>query len=447
IGEQAYWAAKDGVVHSELFRGLWQAEIKQLVYHWLFVWQAAGVIKLVGWSLLALRLISLSYLGVFLITSYRHLSSYFFTRASTCYLFYALLLTNTLVVEYGYVFRPEIMLMCLGFGSWVFLQRSLHGATSSARRNAVAAGLLAGIAALAHLNGLIYVVAGAGLLLCKRRISPLLVFTAVAGGVFSIYFLEIMLHNSWQTYAAQMSPALQEESARFLTYILYILSEHERFFHSPIEIVLSLLVLASGYVLYKARYRNARFAEAVLYLLLLMAALACIAQSKTTKYLLLYMPHLCLVIAVAFEHLPRPQAWLPRLLNGLLIIYVAVNFGYTGYLISKHEDRPAKNQALAQQLAAYPHAQIVAPLNFIFPEILDFTIQGVTCYQVLMETHQIPSGEAGFFSEATRFQRQLIIMDDSSLKGLGLQKPVVGRRYGKYFCAYRFHDFYVYQAL
>lgn len=446
IGEQAYWAAKEGRVRSELFRGLLHAEQRQWVYHWLFVWQGAGVIRLVGWSALVLKLISLTYLGAFLLISYRHLRAHFLPTPPARYLFYTLLLGNALVVEYGYVFRPEVMLMCLGFGSWILLQRYLHTPGSGGRHLLLAA-LLAGLAALTHFNGLIFVVAGAGLLLLRRRLGAMLAFAGVALVVFSACFWDIMAHEAWAVYLRQLTPALQHPQPRLLTYLGYLLDEQKRFFHSPAEVALSLLVLAAGAVLYKSRYRTPRLADAVLYLLLLMGALACLAQAKTTKYLLLYLPHLCLVITLAFVHQPPRPAWLPRALHTLLGLYLVINIGFTGYLFRQHEDQPTQNRQLAQHLARYRHCRVVAPLEFVFHEIEGFSIQGTTCYKVLMETGQIPDGGLSLFTEAARFQRQVIILDENSRHVLGVPAPVPGQRYGQYRYAYRFQKFYVYELL
>ncbi|QIX62398.1 hypothetical protein HER32_14895 [Hymenobacter sp. BT18] len=444
IGEQAYWAAKEGRVRSELFRGLLHAEQRQWVYHWLFVWQGAGVIRLVGWSALVLKLISLTYLGAFLLVSYRHLRAHFLPTAPACYLFYALLLGNTLVVEYGYVFRPEVMLMFLGFGSWIFLQRYLHTAQPRSLYVLLAA-LLAGLAALTHFNGLIFVVAGAGLLLLRRRFGAMLVFSGVALGVFSACFWDVIAHEAWAVYIRQLTPAMKHAQPRLLTYLGYVLDEQKRFFHSPAEVTLSLLVLTSAVVLYKSRYRTPRLADAVLYLLFMIGALACLAQGKTTKYLLLYLPHLCLVITLAFVHQPPRPAWLPKALQVLLALYLVANIGFTGYLFSQHEDQPTQNRQLAQQLTRYRHSRVVAPLEFIFHEMEAFSIQGTTCYKVLMETGQIPDGGLSLFEEAARFQRQVIILDENSRHVLGVPVPVPGQRYGQYRYAYRFQKFYVYE--
>ena len=447
IGEQAYWAAKQGVVRSELFRGLLHAEVRQLVYHWLFVWQAAGLIKLAGWSALKLKLISLSYLGLFLLLSYRHVRRHFFVSAAGCYLFYGLLLANTLLVEFSYVFRPEVMVMCLGFASWRLLQRSLHG-PGGVVASALGAGALAGLAALAHLNGLIFVAAGVGLLGWHRQWRALLSFGSVATVVFSLSYVDILLHHRWPLYVGQMAPALQGQRHPWVVErLLSAAGEHKRFFHSPAESLLTLLVLAAGVVLHQAGYRQVRFLDARLYLLLLVGALACIAPGKTTKYMLLYLPFLCLVIALAFEHRPVRRPWHGPVLTGLLAGYVLVNFGFTGYLISRHEDRPAKNQLLARHLAARGYTRVLAPLDFVFPAINDFNIQGITCYKLLMEAQKIPIGAAGIFSTAARFQRQVVIMDSVSLRDMGLAQPVPGRTYGPYRHTHRFLDFYIYEAL
>jgi len=446
IGEQAYWAAKEGAVRSELFRGLLHAESRQLVYHWLFVWQAAGIIRLAGWSILVLRLITLSYLVAFLLISYQYLRATFLTAAACC-LFYGVLLANALVVEYGYIFRPEIMVMCLGFCSWVFLQRCLHR-TQAKGAHAVLAGLFAGLAAITHLNGLIFIAAGVGVLLWRRQVMLVLVFGLVASLLFSVSFLEILLNNQWQAYLKQMSPAVQNKHTGPLPYILFVINEQKRFLHSPVEITLTLLVAAAGYILYKVRYRNTLFSELVLYLGLLVVALACISQGKTTKYLLLYMPYMCLVVTLAFQHLPTiRQPRLAVLLSGLLLLYFVANFGYTGYLISKHDDRINKNHQLAQHLSAYRNTRVVAPMDLIFPEVNTFSIQGITCYRMLLEARQTALKESSLFAEAARFQRRLVIIDEALLKNLGFAKPVIGRTYGKYRHTSHFHEFYIYTAL
>ncbi len=446
IGEQAYWAAKDGIVRSELFDGFLGAGTRQWVYHWLFVWQAAGVIRLVGWSSLVLKLISLAYLGVFVLICRPHLRHYLTSVAARC-LFWAVLLLNALVVEYGFVFRPEVMLMCLGFGSWILLQRWLHSAQPR-WYHVVLAAALAGLAAATHLNGLIYLMAGTGLLLWRRQWKGATLFAGVGGAVFAMYFLDVLVHNAWGTYFHQFAPAIDgNESGNGFALVLRALAEHKRFFHSPLEAALSLLVLTAAVVLYRSRWRTPRLTDATLYLLLLVAALAALSQGKTTKYLVLYMPHLCLLVAVGFEHLPRRTGWERAVLVVVLGFYTIVNSVHTGLLISRHEDRVARNQQLAKQLSAYRHTRIVAPMNLVFNQIDAFTIQGVTCYLLLTQAGQLrPNGQA-LFEEAARRRRRLIILDDNSLKEMNLPRPVAGRTYGGYRYAHRFHDYYIYKAL
>ncbi|SDX74839.1 hypothetical protein [Hymenobacter psychrophilus] len=446
IGEQAYWAAKEGIVRSELFDGFLGAGTRQWVYHWLFVWQAAGVIRLVGWSALVLKLISLTYLGIFALICRPHLRHYLATAAARR-LFWAVLLLNALVVEYGFVFRPEIMLMCLGFGSWVLLQRWLHTGQTQWYQLVLAAAL-AGLAAATHLNGLIYLAAGAGLLAWRRQWSGGALFATVGGAVFALCFLDVLVHDAWGTYLRQFAPAIGgTKSGHGFALVLRALAEHKRFFHSPLETALSLLVLAAAVALYRSRWRTPRLTDATLYLLLLVVALAALSQSKTTKYLVLYLPHLCLLVAAGFERLPARPGWVRGMLAVVLGFYVIVNGVYTGLLIGQHEDRVARNQQLATQLSAYRNTCIVAPMHLVFNQIETFTIQGVTCYLVQAETRQQRPNGLMLFEEAARSRRRLIVLDDHSLKDLNLPRPVAGGTYGGYRYAYRFHDYYIYKAL
>jgi len=129
-------------------------EVYQEVYHKLFVWQAVLVVKLLGWDVYVLKSISLVYLVGLIGLSWYYLRYLpVVARQQAFSLYIALLLISSLVVEYGFMFRPETMLMFVGFCSWLVLRRALlNGATTAA----AAAGLLAGLAALTHLNGIIF---------------------------------------------------------------------------------------------------------------------------------------------------------------------------------------------------------------------------------------------------------------------------------------------------
>ena len=460
IGEQVWWMAHGGYVRSELFRGYLRAEVYQEVYHKLFVWQAALLVRALGWSVYVLKGISLAYLALFCALAGRYLRQLPLPRPGRAAgLFFALLLGNALVAEFSFVFRPELMLMTLGFGSWLLLRRALPGeamrpgeatarpAHSAALGWAAGAGLLAGLAALTHLNGLVFGLAGGALLLWRRRWLAALAFGAAAAGAGSLYFVDVWRHHSWALYWRQLHPAVAENSPGLGERLLYLLAEHQRFFHSPKEIVLSLLLLLAAWVLWPQRARlGTEWRNLALYAGLLVLALDLIAQGKTSKYLLLYLPYLLLLVVLAFEQLAaRPR--LRPLALGLLGLYAVVNLTYTALLVSEQRNQQVENRQLAERLRPHWGQHVVAPVNFIFPAITHFQLQGATYYFMLASEHEQRQQPFDFFATAARQGFPLVILDPEALHELHLPPPTQpGQRFGTYRFAFADHEHYVYEA-
>lgn len=441
IGEQAYWAARDGIVRSELFRGFLHAEVRQLVYHKLFVWQAAGLIRLAGWSVTGLRLLSLAYLGLFVVLSGRYLRT-LPLRPRSSWLYFALLLSNTLIAEFSFTFRPEIMLMTLGFASWQCLQLASR---SSRRRWYVAgAGLLAGLATLTHLNGLIFVAAGSVLLLWRRQVAAVAIFAGPVVLCAGCYFLEVGLLDAWAEFWRQLQPAVQQADAGGWLYVRRLLQEHKRLFHSFKEASLSGGTLLAAVVLYWQRtsFAPVWLSELVVYTLVLMAALAVISQNDNSFYTILYIPFLVLLITVALNQLASPNGWVTWVARAAVGVYLLLNFGGTLYLTSRHHDVMGEHRRLGRHLASYRGATVVAPLKFVYNELEQFNIQGTFCYYLMAAAK--PDVPFDFFAQAARFQRQLLLLDDESLKTLHLPRPSTGQHFGAYRFSHRFGEFYIY---
>jgi hypothetical protein len=447
IGEFVYWANHDGYVRSELFRGLLHSEIYQEVYHKLFVWHSVPAIRWFGWSVYVLKSISLIYMVGVLGLSWRYLKHLpVANRQQASSLYFALLLISSFVAEYSFVFRPETMLMFLGLGSWLALRRAL---LSGAVAPAAVAGLLAGLAALTHLNGLIYIMAGGLLLLWRRRWAGAVVFGVLAAIIAAGYGIDMMRHDSWELFKEQMfmHPAMDNGSHGLGGRILYLLKEHQRFFHSPKEIALSLLLLFAAYILYRRRPHTPEFRNLVLYLVLLLLSLDLIVQAKTSKYLLLYMPYMLFLVVVAFDQLAQmPIPRLHLLARGLLGLYIVVNIVYTGLFMYDNRAQQAENKHLAARFHAYWGARIIAPVNFIFPAINNFQIQGATYYFMEADEKRRSGQPFDLFAVAASQHIPLIILDEEAFRELKLSAPTtVGQSFGAYHYTFQDSDHYVYE--
>lgn len=447
IGEFVYWANRDGYVHSELFRGLLHSEVYQEVYHKLFVWQSVLPVRWLGWSIYVLKSISLLYLvGVLGLSWYylRYLPVANRPRAMSLY--FALMLTSSFVAEYCFIFRPETMLMFIGFGSWLALRRAL---LSGAAGPAAAAGVLAGLATLTHLNGLIFIVAGGLMLLWRRRWVGAVVFGLTAVVAAASYGIDMLRHHSWELFVEQMfqHPAMDNGSHGLGGRIIYLLKEHQRFFHSPKEIALTLLLLLAAYVLYRRRPHTPEFKNLLVYCVLLVLSLDLIVQAKTSKYLLLYMPYMLLLVVIAFDQLPQlPVPRLHLLARGLVGLYIVVNFVYTGLIIYENHDQQAENQHLVQRLQPYWGGRVIAPVNFIFPGIDNFQIKGATYYFMEADERRRQGQAFDLFAIGAAQHIPLIILDKEAFWELKMRPPsAVGQAFGAYRFTFQDNGHYVYE--
>ncbi|NTW26573.1 MAG: hypothetical protein HGA37_17885, partial [Lentimicrobium sp.] len=122
IGEHAYWMSQNGFVKSELMHGITGQETRHIVHHKIFTLNGALFIKLFGFSLQTLKSVSLLWLGIFLFIFIGYIKRILGSKSA----WFAFLLTilNALIFQYSFVFRPEIMVMTLGFVSYLFLEKS-----------------------------------------------------------------------------------------------------------------------------------------------------------------------------------------------------------------------------------------------------------------------------------------------------------------------------------
>ncbi|MDY0343916.1 MAG: glycosyltransferase family 39 protein [Lentimicrobium sp.] len=381
IGEPVWWMYKVGYAKSELMHGVTSQEVRSLVHHKLFSLNGLVSVKLFGFSLYSLKAVSLVWFVVFCVVLYRYMLKKFNKDLA---LFVLMLFTiNAFVFQYGFVFRPEIMVMTLGFISWIFLERTLK--YSSKRHLAVLlSGLFAGLAASGHLNGMIFMGAGGLLLLWNKRWIGSLIFAAGSLAGFAVYFYDFTPEFGFNYWLMQInnSPALFHSKVlpKSFSFLAKLWREHLRFFHSPREIALSLMVifvLVSGYkLLYKSLKQEMR------YLMLLAILLALLAVHSTGKYLLLYMPHLLIIAGLALQQLyhfrkknvpligrfSSRQAWPWGL--ALAIVYIGINVGWN-IVTASDKWNSQINRELSLKFTGDEAAKmkVVAPMHFIFNEI------------------------------------------------------------------------------
>jgi hypothetical protein len=385
IGEHAYWMSKLGYVKSELMHGITNQHIRNIVHHKFFTLLGSGFIYIFGFSLLTLQSVNLVAMICFFWVFTRYL-----TKNSTVTEIWTgilLMAVNALVFQYSLAYRPEIIVMTFGFISYIFLEKAIQ--SPDTKKFLAGSGLFAGLAAATHLNGLIYIMAGGLLLLLKKRPMHAVILGLCALPTFAIYFYDFTPEYNIAFWHHQIydAPALVKKSEfpDFLRFLVKPFREQQRFFHSPKEISLTLLFIFSLIV---SRDKAKTIQTPFIYFVLLVLSLMLISVHGTTKYLLLYLPVMMIIMAKSLGQLLAENYNKPISLKILFtpyhwaIFFVAIYVctqSVHNILQSMEKYNPdANRQMVVTHIGNHTrHLNILAPMNFIFNEMDHFhRIQG-----------------------------------------------------------------------
>ncbi len=376
FAEQAYWLVHDGRVRSELFRGLNGWEDQLFVFHKLFVYFEGGWQWLVGFSLPASKSSGAIWTLAGGVVLYRYLWKQGLTGPAP-WLGLLLYVGCGTVIEYSFVGRPEPMYATLGFGSFWLL---------TTKRWAWAA-VLAGLATLTHLNSLCFVLAGLGWLGWQQQWKPLIGFGLIAGSVSSLYLIDVLLSNQWSTFWTQLThdPALMHIRGAS-DKINVVLSVYRQFFINRTTATFTALVL--GALLLNARFllkdqdHPARLSG--LYLLWLVVGFALITRTHTPNYMFTFVPFCCafVVQCVAYAQRLGQQGWAKIGFSALLAVYLLAGVAKAVYSIQTNLATPVladRNAQMAALIGQTGHT-VLAPLDFFYDQIEQYTIRGIDRY-------------------------------------------------------------------
>lgn len=457
IGEYAYWFAKDGYVHSELMRGINSQEINFVVHHKLFNLHGALFIKLFGFSLYSLKAVSLLYFIIFLLLFYFYTLKWkkLFNKTD---LWFSIIVIFSFpwIFKYAFLYRPEVMMMTLGFVGFILLEKYLETSKNN-YGYLMLSGVFFGLTLATHLNGIILVTAGFLLLIMNRRYGAVIFYGIGALLSFSIYFYDLTDAASFALWKYQFfeSPSLDSIQASSLWFkpIINLLNEHMRYFHNFQIIVFSIFLIStliSGYpFLAKNNTKLLQFA------ILVAVLTGVIAMHKSRQYFLLNFPYLVLLIVLTYKAIFEGKIRIfkfgsPKQIKGLLFVLFIIYVGSSSYFninLAIRKFTPDQNRELALKYAKADKSQmkIVAPMTFIFNEINNFKqIQGDLCYIELQKLDSTVYGE-GFLKSANEFDRDLIMIGSYYQEMLGISTYKAGDEFDHYYVLDKTNDLIVFK--
>ena len=410
----------------------------------LFVLNGALFTRIFGFSLYSLKAVSLFWFVLFIL-----LFGLYTTRWQKIFSKYDLLLAMIVLFsfhemfKYSFIFRPEVMMMTLGFAGFIQLQAFLKR-DGGKNGYLYAFGFLFGLTAAVHLNGIIFIAAAIVLLIWDKKFEAVVWFTLAVLPGFSLFFYDMTSASDFSLWKHQFfeSPSLDglNQDTGILKPVFNLFNEHQRYFHDDRVLgftVFMLLAVLSGFGFVYRKHTNLfRFA------LLVAIFTGMFAMHKSKHYLLLNFPYLLLLTTLSVKAVKegkiktylfgRPQ-FISSALATLFFVYL-LSANYFNAQLAFEKFSPEENRERAIQYSGQEKGEmnIVAPMSFIFNEIEQFNrIQGVLCYIELQKSDPGIYG-VGFLRKAATFNTDLIVVPPYYQTKLGINLLNTGDVIGNY---------------
>lgn len=447
LGEYAYWLEKLGYVRSELFRGMNGQETRFIVHHKLVTLHGAAFIWLFGFSLYSLKAVSLVYFLLFIGLFYAYTCHWKRIFKTEDFLFSMIILFSfTFAYKFSFIFRPEMMVMYIGFAGFIMLEKYLDDEKPKWWW-LLFSGMLFGLAVFAHLNSLVFIASAGILLLWNKKFAGIFIFGIGVLLTTALYFYDFTGLDSFDLWIYQFfsSPSIDslKGTPYYLKPIVNLLKEHMRYFHNLEIIVFSVFMFVTVITGFKFLYKNqtnlVRFA--------LLAALftGLLTMHKSRFYMLPFFPLMLIMITLTIKAIkdkeivtfPFLKNIKPILFQRVFIFLFVVFIGVSAFFNSKlalQKFSPQDNRDLTLKYAGnnVSEMNIIAPITFIFNEIENFhRIHGELFYTEMAKTGPDFRGE-GFFQKAAGYRISLIMVSTYSANLLGIENCVVGEEHGEY---------------
>ncbi|PKP54273.1 MAG: hypothetical protein CVT92_00530 [Bacteroidetes bacterium HGW-Bacteroidetes-1] len=371
FGEQAYWLAKDGVVKVESLKGFFGWDERLMVYHKLNIFLGAGIIKLFGWSVNYFRIATLIIFLLFfvILRRYKQLNANKFDNNDfLLWVFY--LVVNPIIISLAFTYRPEILVMLFGFFSWINLDKS---AEKTKNFDYLFSGIFAGLAFLTHMNGLIFPVAGAILLLINRNYKSFFVFSAAAGITSLLYFYDLWQAGRFELFLFQMNnwpdPVggnwLSKGPLGFLWNVVVKLSmEHQRFFWSTKVWMVSVFFLLSLIPFFKQLIAERK--PLLIYTFILIVSLNVLGSQIAERFLIYFLPYMALIFSFGIKKLLQQDRFFIKLLFCIaFMLQIGFSAAMVVQIVQKNQDFVALHADALLQIKAQNEI-VLADYPFVF---------------------------------------------------------------------------------
>jgi hypothetical protein len=357
FAEQSYWLAKSGLIRSNYFKGMLFWDQHLLVSHKFFILIGSFVYRIFGISLYAFQSISFVAELILIGLIYQYIRQRQLGNKAPFMLLF-LIFGNISLVTMSFENRPEIILATLGFASFLCVDKSN-------KYWAALAGILAGLALLTHLNGIVFVVAGFFLLLKTKRWHDLIFYSFTSFFVSILYFLDVFLSDHFQLWYYQFTNDPAVVSSLGIQHKLWVMLKFPLIFVGSFKEVGVTLILLTLLYLNKSRLKDLP-KNAVYYLIFSILTLWLVTKSVTGFYQLLFLP-LLIVLILELLNFMKSDFLLNKWTVFVFFFFTFIGVFGQIQLLNKIHSRPYLPEKYAEISNKIGNKSCgIVPLNFFF---------------------------------------------------------------------------------
>jgi len=420
FGEQSYWLLHDGFVRIESMPGILGLSERCYVYHKLFIFMGSAIIAVFGWSVTYFRIASLMFFLLFLsvFVSYMRKNKLLYNKKHIVLAVF-LLVVNPMMAMKSFEFRPEIMLMALGFISFYALDNFKKH--SGKMIWPIIGGLFAGMAFLTNMNGVAFCVAGFLFLLIAKEYKGLVVYTFTSLVVVSLFFFDLLGEGAWQSFTYQLTKGVNDRindnvvgnsyGQFIIDKIIRLGKEHERFFWSIKTMFFSALFFLALFSNFKKL--KTKYGSMFLYLVLLILSNNIFGSHVAERYIVFYFPFMSLVIALFLTDIIKHKPMIIRTLAIILfVVQIGASFFFISNIISKNHDFVAEHELVFEKIGS-PEAKILGPWDLIYNGLEKHRLYSFKTYEYIDHINGDKMTQQQFLAKAHKFKIDFIVLPES----------------------------------
>ena len=324
---------------------------------------------------------------------------------------FLLIISNPICFTYSFYFRPETQILFFGFLSYVLLHNGLR---NNKKLLFVLSGILAVLALISSVGGVIFILAGAATILYFKKYSYFLLFIV---GVFIGICFQVYDIYTYSNINDCLGQFMRNKAISNSSWIDQIINQHVRFFHSANEIFLTIIFILSLILSYKSMIIKNK--ELLVYTVILFIFFIIVTPPNKTYYFTTIIPFIYFpVVYYVFEVNNKQHKWSSYAFYTILIFSLAWSMVYALHMINTENYNIIAHNEKISSFLIEKNTTVITNREFIFNEKNNYNIRRIDDYLPLSIKDNFEVSINQLFQEGLLINAKYIIIDKKFLHPL-----------------------------